>query len=204
MPQQLLLSLLPDDTFTTLLTNLRGVDETNRKRLGELEQRGDWPAVLAFADTNIKRDPYTAEWWYVKGTAQGRMNTWPAAAESFGQVVRLQPYELDGWHMLAQAQRLAGDPERAVQTLERTLSISRESPISFHLLGEAYLGLRRSDRAIAAYREAIRLEPRFPEALYGLGRAHALAGDTAERDRVVERLRPMNPGLAGRLAAVTP
>jgi len=65
----LLLSLLPEGTFTTLLTNMRGVTEPNREQLAALEQKGDWKGIAEFAQANSRRDPQNADWWLVSGYA---------------------------------------------------------------------------------------------------------------------------------------
>src|SRR3989304_3461259 len=54
---QLLLSLLPEGTSTTLLTNMRGVSEPNREKLAALEQKGDWNGIAEFAQATSRRDP---------------------------------------------------------------------------------------------------------------------------------------------------
>ena len=162
--QQLLLSLLPDDTFTVLLSNLQGVEETNRRRLEGFERAGDWDGLLRFAEENIRHDPRTAEWRFVQGTAHGRKGDWTAAAAAFAEAQRLDPLDLENWHMRAQAERLAGNPARAVQTLERALAIKRNSAVTFYLLGEAHAAAGSRERAEAALREALRLAPDFLEA----------------------------------------
>lgn len=202
LPQQILYSLIPDGTFPTLLANLRGLDRSNQEQLAELEQRGDWPGVVAFAERNIQREKRIPEWWFVKGYALGHMNQWPAARDAFAESVRLDPDSLQAWQMLGQSQRLSGDASRSAQTLERVLSMSRESPTTFYLLGEAYAELGRSDRAIAAYREALRLDPTLAEALYGLGAAHARAGERTQQRAIATRLAKLDPALAEKLLSL--
>ena len=55
---QLLIGLLPEGTFTTLLNNMKGVSEPNRDRLAALEEKGDWNGVAQFAQENIAIDPF--------------------------------------------------------------------------------------------------------------------------------------------------
>ena len=73
-PQQALISaLIPDGTASVLLGHLQGVEDGNRRRIVELEQRGDWQGLAAFADSNIGRDPFSPEWRMIGGYAHARL-----------------------------------------------------------------------------------------------------------------------------------
>src|SRR5262245_40295756 len=68
-PQQLLLSLIPDGTIPVLLSHFQQVDDTNRRRVSEFEQRRDWAGLAKFAEENIVRDKSNSDWWLVAGYA---------------------------------------------------------------------------------------------------------------------------------------
>ncbi|HXV12097.1 MAG TPA: hypothetical protein VD839_14960, partial [Burkholderiales bacterium] len=55
--QHLLMSLIPDGTFPILLSHLEKTNDTNRQRLAELDAKGDWKGMLAFAEENLAKDP---------------------------------------------------------------------------------------------------------------------------------------------------
>jgi predicted Zn-dependent protease len=197
----LLLSLLPEGTFTTLLTNLRGVSEPNREKLAALEQKGDWQGIVEFAQQNSRRDPHNADWWMVSGYAYSQLGQYGRAAEHFQQAVRLEPEDITGWNLLAQAYRSLGQPERAIRTLDNALRVTQDSPMTWYLLGESYSDLKRPERAVGFYERAVEREPKFAQAVYGLGVAYARLGRRTEFDATVQHLRKLDPQAADRLAA---
>lgn len=192
-PQQMLLNaLVPEGTASVLLGNLQGVADTNRQRIAELEQKGDWNGLAKFAEDNIAKDPVSPEWRLIAGYAYSQARDYPRAIAHFSDLVRLAPDDATGYHFLAEAQRAAGQPERAVNTLERALLVVRESPLTYQLLGEAHTDLARYVPASVAYRRALAIDPNFTDAWFGLGRASVRLGrgaDAREALRVLEQLR---------------
>jgi len=201
---QALLAVLPDGTFTSLLGHMERVEDVNRKRIAELEARGDWEGLARFADENIAKDSSNAEWYLVAGYAHAQAKQYPRAVERYGEAVRLEPADPMGWTLLARAQRSAGQPERAVRTLESALLMTRESPPVFSELGDSYSALGRHDRALAAYEAALKLEPRHAEAWLGAGRAYLRLRRVDEARKVVERLQALDPARAAELRAQLP
>ncbi|HSD43870.1 MAG TPA: tetratricopeptide repeat protein [Burkholderiales bacterium] len=198
----LILSLIPEGTFTTLLNNMKGVDEPNRKRLAELEQKGDWNGIAQFAQENIAVDPTNPDWRVVAGYAYSQLGQYERAADQFQHAVRASPDDITAWNLLAQSYRSMGQPERAIRTLDNALRINQDSPVTYYLLGASFNDLKRPDRAVAFYEQAIQRNPRFAEALYDAGLAYAQLGRRSELEYTVQRLRPVNPALADRLAKV--
>lgn len=192
-PQQMLLNaLIPDGTASVLLGNLQTVKDDNRQRIAELEQKGDWAGLAKFAEENIAKDQFSAEWRLICGYAYSQHRDYPRAITHFSELVRLAPDDATGYHFLAEAQRAAGQPERAVTTLERALLVVRESPLTYQLLGEANTDLGRYIPASAAYRRALAVDPNYADAWFGLGRASvrlARGADAREALRALEHLR---------------
>ncbi len=198
---QLLLGLLPEGTFTTLLTNMRGVSEPNRERLAALEQKGDWAGIAEFAQAQRKLDPHNADWWLVSGYAYSQLAEYRRAADEFQEAVRLSPEDVTARNLLAQSYRSLGQPERAIRTLDGALQVSRDSAMTWYLLGESYSDLKRPERAVGFYERAVEREPKFAEAVYGLGVAYARLGRKAEFDAAVRHLQKLDPSAARKLAA---
>lgn len=191
-PQQMLLSaLIPDGTTSMLLSHLQSVESGNRQRIVELEQQGDWPGLAKFADDNIAKDPFSAEWRLIGGYAQSQQGHHARAAEYFGEMVRLSPDDVTGYHFLAEAQRANGQSQRAVTTLERALLVVRESALTHRLLGDSYSDLARYRPAAESYRRALAIDPMLAEAWYGLGRAAQRMGRTAEVQEALRALEQM-------------
>lgn len=200
----LILSLIPEGTFPTLLNNMKGVSEPNREKLAGLEQKGDWEAVARFAHENIAVDPANADWYVVAGFAYAQMKQFDRAADQFQRAVQLSPDDIAAWNLLAQSQRAMGQPERAIRTLDSALRINQDSPVTYFLLGESFRDLKRPERAVGFYEQALQRHPQFPEAVFGAGVAYAQLGRRMEWEIAVQRLRKMNPPLAEQLAAIPP
>lgn len=194
------MSVLPDGTIPALLGHLQSVDDGNRRRIVELESRGDWNGLAKLAEENLARDGRIADWWLVAGYAYSQMGRHERAAECYGEMVRLAPDDMLGWNLLAQSQREARQPQRAVQTLNNALLVRRDSVATWFLLGETYTDLGRPALAVDAYREALKLEQQLAQAWFGLGRSYARLGRTAEYEDALQALGRLNPALADELS----
>ncbi len=197
-PQQVLMqALIPDGTASMLLSHLQTVEGSNRRRIIDMEQKGDWTGLARFADTNIAGDPFSPEWRMIGGYAYLQLRDYPQATAYFNEMVRLAPDDATGYHFLAEAQRAAGQAQRAVTTLERALLVVRESPLTHQLLGEAYSDLGRFRPAAESYRRALTIDPMAVDALFGMGRASLQLGRTADaRDALSELERLRSPRAA--------
>lgn len=197
-PQQILMqALIPDGTASMLLSHLQTVEDGNRRRVIDMEQKGDWAGLSRFADTNIATDPFSPEWRMIGGYAQLQLRDYPGAMAYFSEMIRLAPDDAAGYHFLAETQRAAGQPQRAVTTLERALLVVRESPLTHHLLGEAYSDLGRYRPAAASYNRALALDPMLVDAWFGMGRASLQLGRAADaRDALAELERLRSPRAA--------
>lgn len=200
-PAAMILSLLPDGTFSTLLSHMETVTDKNRATLAELEKKGDWRGIAEYAAVNLTKDPQNADWWIVRGFAYAQLKEFPRAAECFQEAVRAQPTEMDGWHLLAESYRAMKQPDRAVRTLDAALRINEEFAMTWFLLGESHHDLNRYDRAAQAYQQAINRDPRFVDAWYGLTVTNYRMGRKRETEEALAGLRRLDPQLAERVAA---
>jgi tetratricopeptide (TPR) repeat protein len=202
-PQQMLLNaLVPDGTASVLLGNLQSVPDANRQRIAEMERQGDWAGLAKFAEQNIAKDQFSAEWRLIGGYACSQLRDYPRAIAHFSELVRLAPDDATGYHFLAETQRAAGQPERAVATLERALLVVRESPLTYQLLGEANTDLARYVPAAAAYRRALAIDPKSAEAWFGLGRASVRLARGAEAREALQALEQLRSPRAAELRAM--
>ena len=195
---------LPDGTVPILLSRVQGMDESNRKRVAELEVRKDWEGLTKLAEENLARDRNNSDWWTVAGYAHSQAGRHQRASECYSEAVRLAPDDMLGWNMLAQSYRDAKQPLRAVQTLNNAHLVRRDSAESWFLLGESYADLNRDLHAASAYREAVRLNGEFARAWFGLGRAYARLGRRADFEQALKTLERLDTSLAEELAEMRP
>jgi len=196
----LLMAALPDGMVPILLSHLERVDDSNLRRVAELDRRADWDGLARFAEENIAQDKLNADWWTVAGYAYSRMGKYSRAVECYSEVVHLTPDNLTGWNLLAQAHRGAGQPDRAIKILNNALLIRRDSPMTFYLLGESYSDVRRFGLAERAYQEGLKLDDKYAPAWFGAGRAYVRMGRRVEAENVVKVLEKLDHRLAFELA----
>lgn len=198
----LLLALIPDGTFPTLLKNLQGVSEPNREKLAALDKKGDWAGVVQLARESLQRDPHNADWYVIIGYAYSQLAEYQRAADSFQQAIRIEPQDIDSWNLLGQAYRALGQPERAIRALDSALRINRDSPVTYYLIGQSFIDLKRPDRAVGFLEEAVQRNPQFTEAMFALGVAYAQLGRKTEFEATVDLLGKYDPKAAQQLAAM--
>jgi tetratricopeptide (TPR) repeat protein len=201
-PQQMLASaVIPNGTLSTMLGNTQSVADHNRKRIAALEQQKDWAGLAAFAEANIARDLFSAEWRMVAGYARQQQGDHPAAQQHYGEMIRLSPDEIAAYQLMAASLRAEGRTDRAAAVLERGLLAVREAPEAHRLLGDIYLEQKRYRQAVVAYREALKGLPGHAGAWYGLGVAAARTGDTRMLEDALNALSKIAPGRAAELRA---
>jgi tetratricopeptide (TPR) repeat protein len=199
-----LFSLVPDGTVPILLSQMQGIEESNRKRVAELEARKDWEGLTKLAEENLSRDRNSSDWWIVAGYAHSQAGRQQRASECYSEVVRLAPDDMLGWSLLAQSYRDAKQPLRAVQTLNNAHRVRQGTAETWFLLGESYSDLDRDLPAASAYREAVQRNGEFARAWFGLGRAYARLGRRADFEQALKRLEELNSPLAKELAELRP
>jgi len=96
--------------------------------------------------------------------------------------------------------RVAKDWPTAVDAFRKAINQRAAFPEAWNELGYALRNQGRYAESLEAYDEALRLRPNFPEALEYLGEAYVKLGRLADARRILQRLRPLDPGRARELA----
>lgn len=195
-PAQLAMSLIPDGTLSVLLSHFEREATTNRRRVAELEQKGDWSGLAKFAEENLVKDRRNAAWWLVAGYAYSQQKMHPQAIAAFSEMVQLDPNAPDGWNLLAQEHRQARDPRRALVVLDNALMAIRDSPSTLVLLGDTQIDLASFEEAARAYRQALALNSEMVSAWSGLAHALIRLGRYADAEEVAVRVEKVLPKLA--------
>jgi tetratricopeptide (TPR) repeat protein len=95
-----------------------------------------------------------------------------------------------------------GDHKAAVNNLNRALSIHSDWVIALNQLGLAYRGSNDLPNALVQFQRVSTLDANNVFGLYSLGEIYHLTGNKKEANRVRDRLRKINPAMAGRLGDV--
>lgn len=199
-PQQALMAaMMPAGAISTVLGNFERVSIDNYKRVLELEARGDWKGLAAFAESNLEKDRFNTDWMMILGYARTQLGEHRRAAEAYAEAARLEPDNAIAWHLLAQSYRAAGESHRAVNVLNNALLSIRNPALTHYLLGESYGDLTRYQDAASAYREAVKVNPRFAAAWFSLAQTYQKLGRAAEAREAELQLETIDPKLAQRL-----
>jgi Flp pilus assembly protein TadD len=81
-------------------------------------------------------------------------------------------------------------------------TLKPDFPEAWSELGHALRKRGRFEDSVSAYQEALRLRPNFPQAIEYLGETYVDMGHRPEAERMLDRLRPLDPTLAAQLAQV--
>lgn len=174
----------------------RHVDQRTSREIVELEQKRDWPGMLALAQAQLQREPVRAEWWWLQGYALARQEQHAAAIESYEQALRISPEDEGSWLALGQSQSELGRPEQAIKAYRQALRHRPESAQVYLALAELYQRQGQPHLALPNYRESVRYEPDSVPAWHGLAAAYQQTGQRERRDQAVEALRKLDPAAA--------
>jgi Flp pilus assembly protein TadD len=81
-------------------------------------------------------------------------------------------------------------------------TLKTDFPEAWSELGHALRKRGRYEDSVSAYQEALRLRPNFPQAIEYLGETYVDMGRRPDAERMLDRLRPLDPTLAAELAQV--
>ena len=98
--------------------------------------------------------------------------------------------------------RVVKDWKAAEASFRSAIALRPGFADAWNELGYALRNQGRYGESLAAYDEALRLRPNFPEALEYLGEAYVKMGRVEDARRVLDRLRPLDPGRASELDEV--
>ncbi|HSQ03384.1 MAG TPA: tetratricopeptide repeat protein [Burkholderiales bacterium] len=196
------MAALPEGTGSVLLSKLQHVEDTNRRKVVEYEQRNDWKGLATFAEDNLKRDPRTPDWLVVAGYAYTRLGQHGEAIRSYKELVRLEPDNTLGWALLADAYRTARQPEQAVMTLDKALFVRPDEAQLLYMLGESYTDMQRWQDAARAYRQSLKSDATSGPAWYGLGVASLSLQRNDEAREAANALDKIDQPLAQKLRSL--
>ena len=174
----------------------RHVDQRTSREIVELEQKQDWPGMLALAQAQLQREPVRADWWWLQGYALARQGQHAAAVKSYQQALRISPEDEESWLSLGQSQNELGRSELAVQAYRQALRYRPESAQAYLALAELYQRQGKPDLALPNYRESVRYEPDLALGWYGLAAAYQKTGQRERRDQALQGLRRLDPAAA--------
>jgi tetratricopeptide (TPR) repeat protein len=172
------------------------LDQRTASQITELEQKKDWPAMLALARAQLAREPDRSDWWFLQGYALARQEQHSAAVESFQKAIRISPEDEASWLALGASQGALGQTERAIQTYQQLLRNRPESAPAYLALADAYIRKGQTELAIRNYRESVRYQPDSAPGWYGLAAAYQIAGQRERRDEALLGLRKLDPAAA--------
>jgi tetratricopeptide (TPR) repeat protein len=124
------------------------------------------------------------------------------AKVSFEKSVEKDP-NLSAAHLnLGSTNNALGDFAAAAAALQRALELQGNWVIALNQLGLAYRGSNDLSNAVATFNRAVNLDGNNVFGLFGLGSAQHASGDKKGAKRTQDRLKKLNPELAGQLGSI--
>ena len=137
-----------------------------------LEEKQDFPGLLAHTKKWTLARPQDAQAWFGLGIAYGNLKQTDKAIEAYREALRINPEHADAWISLGNAYGRLKQIDKAIEAFLEALRINPEYAEAWSNLGNAYDDLKQTDKAIAAHREALRINPEHADAWNNLGAAY--------------------------------
>jgi TolB-like protein/Tfp pilus assembly protein PilF len=149
----------------------------------------DWEGSDAAFRSAIDLNPQypVAHQWYANAlVVQGRSDE---AIRELLTAVEIDPLSLVARSALAWAHHYGGEFERATELFAQVLAIDPDYVLAHYFGGWTLGGMGRAEEAVAWFERSVEVSDSSSITLAGLAYAHALAGDGAESDRLLQSLR---------------
>jgi tetratricopeptide (TPR) repeat protein len=180
-----------------------------------LGKTNEWDKSVARLEQARKLSPSAVDdtnagWGYYNSAQVDKQNKKDAEAtaklqkskESLQTAVQKDP-KLDAAYMnLGSTNNALGDFEAAVAALNIALSLRKDWVIAINQLGLGYRGLNNLTAAIQQFNRVVTLDANNVSGLFNLGSAQFASGDKKGAKKTQERLKKINPALAGRLDGI--
>ena len=124
-----------------------------------LEEKQDWPGLLAHSKKWVKAHAGDAVAWFNLGNAYGVLRQTDAAIETYWEALRIDPEYANAWNNLGNAHGVLNQTDKAIEAYRKALRINPEHANAWNNLGIAYGNLKQTGKAIDAYRVALRINP---------------------------------------------
>jgi tetratricopeptide (TPR) repeat protein len=168
---------------------LAPTDDSARRERGfaaiHVNQRQAGVAELRWYTARHPEDP---DGWYELAIGESSLDP-TAGMPDFDRAIQLKPDFAAALSSRGALRYRDGQPEQALPDLERAVKIDPANAIAQYRLGQVYQALDRLKDALVHYRRAAELAPNDYQAQFHLANALAEAGQTAEADRLLERIR---------------
>jgi tetratricopeptide (TPR) repeat protein len=173
----------------TAYAQLVPADDSGRRERGFANAHvGQLDAGIADLRWYIARHPGDAEAYYELGIAESAKDP-ETGMSSLDKAIALKPDFALAHSVRGALYYRQGKPEKALPDLETAAAASPDDAMIQTRLGQAYLALDRLGDALRAFRRAAQLAPNDYPAQFHLANALAEAGQTAESDALLEKIR---------------
>ena len=164
-------------------------DDTGRRERGFANVHlGQLDAGLVDLRWYVARHPVDADGWYELGIAESAKDP-TTGMSSLDKAIALKPDFAAARSVRGALYYREGKPETALPDLEFAAAAQPDSAMIQYRLGQVYLALDRLKDALSYFRRATELAPNDYPAQFHLANALAQAGQTAESDAILERIK---------------
>lgn len=177
-----------------------------------LGKTNEWDKSVARLNTARELSPNAVDnnnlgWGYYNAARVDKENKNDAAAtaklelgKAFLEKAVEQDPKLDAAYLnLGSTNNARGDYQAAVNALNQAIALRSDWVIALNQLGLSYKGLNNLSGAIEIFRRATTLEANNVFGLFSLGEVYHLSGNKKEAKKIQDKLKKINPMMAGRL-----
>lgn len=166
-------------------------------RAAALEEKQDWPGLLALGKQWVRAEPDSSYAWNVIGEAYENLNQSDEAIAAYRQSLRINPEDDGAWGGLGVSYAQLKLHDDAIAAYRQALLINPRDSATWYNLARSYgSGPQRYNDAVEALRQALRINPTHTNSWKALALAYYLAGNTTAALDATSSLRRLDPRMA--------
>ena len=128
-----------------------------------LQEKQDWPGILAHSKKWVKARPGDTLAWYNLGTAYSILDQADKAIEAYREALRINPEYADAWYNLGGAYSRLNQIDKAITAYREALRINPEYANAWFNLGVTYYIQGNHDKVREIYQTLRQLNPEFAD-----------------------------------------
>lgn len=164
-----------------------------------LEQRADWPGLLALGQAWARAEASNPLAWFVQGRAYAAMGRPADAIAAYERNLRLAPDDARARNNLGNAWRDSGRPREAMQAYRAAVEADPDYVQAWRNLGLTFYLARGQAGAARALERLRAVDPALAEVWRALAVDYAASGDPRVAERAVDALRGLDAAQRKRL-----
>ncbi|MHB1213389.1 MAG: tetratricopeptide repeat protein [Thiobacillus sp.] len=167
-----------------------------------LEQRGDWPGLLAWGQAWGQVEVKNPLAWFVQGRALGEMGRYAEAIAAYRQNVRIAPGDVWARNNLGNAYRDSGRPREAMRAYRAAVEIDPDYIQAWHNLGLTFYQVKGQAGVTQALQRLQATDPALADVWRTLVIEYSITRDVRVAREAVQVLRGLSEAQRARMFGI--